>query len=142
MQLGSLIKKTNEASCLLTQCLAQGIWPRPCTIMLLGKFYTSLQSVGKKPHYPSVAYIFLSFMQSLSYCPPCWLPCRSLPTLLNNYFIMLKSLITLCFTMWLSVTNTTLLLEGNGYNKPLTMREHICNSVVCQCVLVCSRWGG
>lgn len=131
MQLGSLIKKTNEASCLHTRCLAQGIWPRPCTIMLPGKFYTSSQSAGKKPHYPSVVCFSLSFMLSLSYHMynhVGFLVCHLL-TLLNNYFVMLKQRISRCSTMWLSATNTSLLLDGKGDNTPLTMKEHVSNSV-------------
>lgn len=78
MQLGSLIKKTNEASCLLTQFLAQGIWSKPYPITLLGKFYSTSQSAGEEPHYPPVVCFSVSFILSLSYPPPCTIMLASL----------------------------------------------------------------
>lgn len=71
MQLGSLIKKTNEASCLLTQSLAQGIQSKPSPITLLGKFCSTSQSAGKEPHYPSVVCYSVSFILALSCSPLC-----------------------------------------------------------------------
>lgn len=78
MQLGSLIKKTNKASCLLTQCLAQGISPRPYTITLLGSSTLAQKVLGKKtliiPQW-SVSpcpshYLYLTTL----YVQPRWLP--------------------------------------------------------------------
>lgn len=147
MQLGSLIKKTNEASCLLTQCSAQGIWPRPCTIMLLGKFYTSSQSAGKKPHYPSVVRFSVSFTLSLSYCPPCTgFLVFHLLTLLNNYF-MLKRLISRRSTMWLSQILLCCLKEivitAFWLKKPVSSSDALQDESMKKTVLTCLNisWG-
>lgn len=56
MQLGCLIKKTNESSfARFTQCLAQGIWfQAPANYVAAKNLHSTLQSAGKEAHYLSV----------------------------------------------------------------------------------------
>lgn len=90
LQLGNLIKKTNEASCLLTLCLVQGIWPRPCTIMLLGKFSTSSHSAWERTSLSLCGRFLLvlhtEFSVKSSTSSHVGLLALYLPTWLNNLF--------------------------------------------------------
>lgn len=106
MQLGSLIKKTNEASGSIPQRSARGIWPRLCRKLLLGERYSSSERERRKTHYPSVLDFSLPFMPSLSHLMSNYVGCLVfyLLTLLNNYSTFGR-LISLSTTMRRNVTN-------------------------------------
>lgn len=86
MQLGSLIKKNKETSCLLTQCLAQGIQLKPFPITFLVKVYSTSQSAGMYLIIPEWS-LFSSSVLSLSQ-PPCMVMLSCLSSLrLDKYFL-------------------------------------------------------